>query len=229
MELKEYWQVIARRAWIIIGLTLVALVVSWMATTSISATYGATMRLAMKPQTEQRSDQFYSYDEYYAYVASEYLVDDIIEVIESQAFRDELLSSLQGKVTSLPDKAIEGKKAHRILIVNVTAGSREAVQLVSDAIAKALTEPGNTYFANLSSQNPVVTLVDPPRATLVGEGRKYLDVGLRTALGLIAGIGLAFLLEYLDNTIGTARQAEQSTGLPILGEIPRRRRGLLGL
>lgn len=40
-----------------------------------------------------------------------------------------------------------------------------------------------------------------------------------TIAGLIAGIGLAFLLESLDNSIRSAEEAEELLGLPILGKI----------
>src|SRR5947209_16913809 len=39
-------------------------------------------------------------------------------------------------------------------------------------------------------------------------------------LGLASGIGLAFLLEGLDNTVRTTEQAQMISGLPSLGMIP---------
>ncbi|MDA8189688.1 MAG: Wzz/FepE/Etk N-terminal domain-containing protein [Dehalococcoidales bacterium] len=224
MELNEYWQIIRRHIWLVIGLTLIAFAASWGLGVSFPTAYQATMRLAIKPQSEQRAGSFYTYDEYYAYVATEFLIDDVIEVIESRAFHDDLAQRLAGKVGPLPDRAVQGKKMHRLLMVNVTAGSPEVAQRVAEAVAEILTEPGSKYFASLSWQNPLVTVVDPPRTAQVGESRKYLDVALRTALGFIAGIGLAFLLDYLDGTITGAEQAERLTRLTVLGEIPRRRR-----
>jgi uncharacterized protein involved in exopolysaccharide biosynthesis len=44
--------------------------------------------------------------------------------------------------------------------------------------------------------------------------------GLGVALGLMAGLGLAFLLEYLDNTIKSTDEAEKLYGAPVLGHIP---------
>jgi polysaccharide biosynthesis transport protein len=39
-------------------------------------------------------------------------------------------------------------------------------------------------------------------------------------LGLTSGVGLAFLLEGLDNTVRTTEQAQMISGLPPLGMIP---------
>lgn len=45
------------------------------------------------------------------------------------------------------------------------------------------------------------------------------NILLGLVLGLFGGIGLAFFLEYLDNRISTAEDAEEKTGLPVLGSI----------
>src|SRR5579864_5005308 len=46
------------------------------------------------------------------------------------------------------------------------------------------------------------------------------NLGFATLLGLTTGIGLAFLLEGLDNTVRTTEQAQMVSGLPPLGMIP---------
>ena len=51
------------------------------------------------------------------------------------------------------------------------------------------------------------------------------EIGLRTVIGLLIGIGLAFLLDYLDASVRTRDEAEDLLRLPVLGEIPRTRRG----
>lgn len=49
---------------------------------------------------------------------------------------------------------------------------------------------------------------------------KPLNIGLSVLIGLALGIGLAFFLEYLNNTINTAEDVERITHLPPLGAIP---------
>ena len=43
---------------------------------------------------------------------------------------------------------------------------------------------------------------------------------LGLAVGLVLGIGMAFLYEYLDNTIKSASEAEEIYGVPVLGSVP---------
>ncbi len=46
------------------------------------------------------------------------------------------------------------------------------------------------------------------------------NLAFALVLGLTAGIGLAFLLENMDNTVRTTEQAQIISGLPALGMIP---------
>ncbi len=50
--------------------------------------------------------------------------------------------------------------------------------------------------------------------------RKRMNVMLGALLGLLGGIGLAFFLEYLDTTVKTSEDLEQTVKAPFLGIIP---------
>ena len=53
------------------------------------------------------------------------------------------------------------------------------------------------------------------------------EIALRTLIGLVIGIGLAFLFDYLDPNLRSRQEAESVLHAPVLAEIPRvaRRRG----
>ena len=46
-----------------------------------------------------------------------------------------------------------------------------------------------------------------------------LNMAIAAVIGLMLGVGIAFLLEYLDTTVKTEQDAEELLGLPILGLI----------
>lgn len=50
--------------------------------------------------------------------------------------------------------------------------------------------------------------------------RVPLNIALGLVVGLMLGIGLAFFVEYFDNTIKTPEEAERYLGLPTLGVVP---------
>ena len=55
--------------------------------------------------------------------------------------------------------------------------------------------------------------------------RKLLNLLLGLVVGLLSGVGLAFLVEYSDNTLKTPDQVEKLLGVPSLGVIPSVRPG----
>jgi tyrosine-protein kinase Etk/Wzc len=66
-----------------------------------------------------------------------------------------------------------------------------------------------------------VHMIDPP-VTPGNPIKPNLSLNLTVAatLGLVLGLGLAYFVEYLDDTIKTLEEAEQRVGLPLLGAIP---------
>lgn len=50
--------------------------------------------------------------------------------------------------------------------------------------------------------------------------RPTLNIAVAFVVGLLIGVGLAFLLDYLDKTVKTEQDIEKLLGLPVLGIIP---------
>jgi succinoglycan biosynthesis transport protein ExoP len=71
-------------------------------------------------------------------------------------------------------------------------------------------------------QSPIARVVDP---AVVSAGpyspRKLRIIGIAAVVGLILGIMLALLLEYLDNTIKNAEDVDTKLQHPLLGQLPR--------
>jgi capsular exopolysaccharide synthesis family protein len=66
-----------------------------------------------------------------------------------------------------------------------------------------------------------VRVVDPARVPVAPSSpNKQRNLLLALFLGLFGGIGLAFLMEYLDNSVKTSEDVERSADLPTLGIIP---------
>ena len=86
-----------------------------------------------------------------------------------------------------------------------------------EGLLQKLKEAG--VSAGLKSNN--VKLIDPARVpSAPSEPNIPRNLGFALLLGLTTGIGLAFLLENLDNTVRTPEQAQAVAALPSLGMIP---------
>lgn len=71
-------------------------------------------------------------------------------------------------------------------------------------------------------QSPIARVVDPAvvRAAPYSP-KKFRIIGIAAVVGLILGIMLALLLEYLDNTIKTAEDVDTKLRQSMLGQLPR--------
>jgi capsular polysaccharide biosynthesis protein len=64
----------------------------------------------------------------------------------------------------------------------------------------------------------VIDKAQPPENPV--KPRPKLNMAIAGVLGIMAGVFLAFLLEYMDNTLKTPEDIEKHLGLPVLGAIP---------
>ena len=77
---------------------------------------------------------------------------------------------------------------------------------------------------NITEQNQRVNVwvVEEARTPLApASPNKKRNILLGLVLGLFGGVGLAFFLEYLDNTVKSPDEAEERFGLPVLGVVSR--------
>jgi capsular polysaccharide biosynthesis protein len=215
MELRQYWRIVWDRRLLVLGVTLVALVAAIVSVATLPQplpSYQATVQLAVRPTTLPVLTRD-TYVEYYAFLSSEFLNDEFINLVESPGFLQTLQERYPGS------GSIKGKKAHRLVTFTVSSDRGEDAMNLARGIPVLLTDP--VYRDALTEQNPKITVIDPPRLTVQpGVRRGALDVGVRTLLGFIFGLALAFLLHYLDDTLHDRGEAERLTGLPVLGEIP---------
>jgi capsular polysaccharide biosynthesis protein len=232
MELREYWAILRRRWWIplLLGLLVAALSLlqlrPWQAN---PPTYAASMRIlvGVMPAASEEVATYYD-PRYYAWLTSEYLVDDFTEVVRSQLFARNVSNRLAEQSIEVPPGAIQGSaatgKQHRIITLSMSSGDEMQLRQIADATAAELAENAPHYFQQLGTTGAGVTLIDGPTLSVVGPGvRDQVELPLRVLLGVLVGIGIIFLLHYLDTSVREASELE-AMGLPVLAQIPRARR-----
>lgn len=227
MELRRYWAIIRRYLWLIALLFSITLVGSLLTKGKPPARYGATMRFVVGVLPQEDAEEFYGYDRYYTWLASEYLVDDLAEVVRGRVFARKVSEELSKDGVQIPPQALYGAigadTKHRTLSVHLTWHDPEQLTQIAQAVARAL-DNAEEFFPQLGARGARAELIDSAMPYPLGPGlREKLDLPLRLFLALIAGIALAFLLDYLDETIRTREELEE-IGLEVLAEIPSRRR-----
>lgn len=223
MELRLYWSILWRRWWLVAALVAVVLAVSAATYEPPAPVYQASMRFAIGVTGQQQVLAVSGEGRSDAWLASEYLADDLSEVLKGGDFAARVSQRVGFAV---PAGTIAASREHRIMTVGITWGDPAQVQAIAEAVAAEVESGGQAYFPQLDGIQARAVLIDGPGIGPVGRGlRDRLDLPIRLLVALVAGAALAFLWDYLDNTVRNRAEAE-TLGLPVLGEIPRRgRRG----
>jgi capsular polysaccharide biosynthesis protein len=185
------------------------------------------MRFVVGIQPEQVSGQF-NYDGYYAGISSEFVADDLSVIVNSQAFAEDVNRHLQemGSPVQIPPGRISGltfaDKQHRILQVTITWKNEAELRDIGQAILLTIEEDSPRYLTQLGALGGLITVIDRPlNPTRVPLSlTQQLDLPVRLILAFIAGVGLVFLLHYLDTSVRNAEELE-ALGIVVLAEIPR--------
>ena len=133
---------------------------------------------------------------------------DYLAAVQRESMLRSALEQQKQQANKLNESAIEYSLLKRDVDANRT---------LSEGLLEKLKEAGVT--AGLRSNN--FRIVDAARIPTSPSGPNMLrNLAFALALGLSTGIGLAFLVESMDNTVRTPEQAQTISSLPSLGMIP---------
>ncbi len=140
--------------------------------------------------------------------AVDHLKGRYLAALQRETMLRESFEKQKQEANKLNESAIEYSILKRDLDSNRT---------LYEGLLEKLKEAGVT--AGLRSNN--FRIIDAARVpTGPSEPNIPRNLGFALVLGIISGVGLAFLLENLDNTVRTPEQATALSGLPSLGMIP---------
>ncbi len=135
--------------------------------------------------------------------------------------QNEYLSALQREKLLSTALDVQKQEANHLnesaIEYNILKRDAESNRQLYEGLLQRLKEA--SVSAGLRSSN--ISIVDPARVpTRPSAPNVPRNILLGLALGLFAGVGLAFVLESLDNTVRTPEEAEIISALPSLGFIP---------
>ncbi len=228
MELKQYTHIVWKRIWIPVVLVIGVGVGSWLTAPTPPPTYSTGMRFTVGVRPQEVSG-LYNYDSYYAWLSSEYLVDDMTALVSSQTFANDVNRHLtdMGSAVQIPPSSIGGVtiggKQHRILSLHVTWGNSEELADIAQAIVATMEQDSTGYLAQLGTPGALIKVIDAPSPPAENPRSltRRLDIPVRMLLAFVAGVALTFLLDYLDDSVRGKKELE-AMGISVLSEIPRK-------
>lgn len=228
MELKRYWQIMLRYWWVVVILTALGTYAAYDNYKANPTNYQASMQVNIQRQTfpiPTTNPDFFTFDNYYANISSEYAADDFTMVVRGSRFLGDVAVTL--KDTAFPLAADEIKKLfelerkHREITFTFNTDSEAKSLTLAKAFGDTIEKNAGTYLELPGSSSRVFAKVlDMPLKANFTTARNLLASAIRAIVGLIIGIALAFLLAYLDDRLRTPREFKDALDLPVLGEIP---------
>ena len=226
MELRQLWKIILRRWWLIALPSLVALgyAVYGYLTTPAGGGFSTSIRFTA---AEPPDGPVLGYEDrnYYPWLASEYVVNALTDWVKTSSFADELSATLAEQGEDIPPSALQpavsADNARSVMVLFLNWSDSEQLQAIARAAIIVLRERSVDYFPQFGQGGVTVIALDDPVIQGVPQSlTARFNPLIRFALGLAAGIALAFLVDYLDPALHE-RQDVESAGLTVLAEIPR--------
>lgn len=149
------------------------------------------------------------------------LINTYNEIIKSSVILDLVKKELALEKMTMPEliKKISVSSKGDSQVVTITV--QDPDQYIARDIANSTAEIFKREITELMNINNVSILA---KATanddqIPVKPQSLLNVAIAMVIGLMFGIGLAFLLEYLDNTIKSEQDIEQLLSLSVIGSI----------
>lgn len=216
ISLRELFAVLRKRLWLIVLITIIAATVSGVISFFVlTPVYQSKTQILVN---QAKSDeQLYNTQ---AVQTNIQLINTYNDIITSPAILDKVIKELK------LDESAQSLKGQ----IQVTSAEYSQVAQISvqDTSAKRATDIANTTASVFQKEVPKIMNVDNvsvlSKATL-GESsspvkpQPLMNVVIAVVVGLMVGIGLSFLLEYLDNTLKTEQDIENILDLPVIGVV----------
>ncbi len=226
MELRRYWDVIRRHLPLVLAVPLVVGLSALGLALLRPLTYTATSKVNLTLVSQQAAapDQnFFRYDNYYTYLATEFAADDLVEMINGGVFAAAVARTAHDAPYSLPldeeqaHGVLAARRVHRGLWIEVHTQRREWAAPLAQAAMETLQRD---LAATPAAGAPQVQarLIENPHRVTSDRGQRLFNVALQTLLGLGFVVGLAFLREYLADRPPVAATVGGAAGVaPALG------------
>lgn len=214
ISLKELLETLKKRFLLIVLITFVAALVSGIVSYFfITPIYQAsTQILVNKTQSEQ---SLYNSNEVQTNLQ---LINTYNVIIKSPAILDKVAQELNMGLTAdqLNSKITVANETNS-QVVNLSVEDPNPV-----TAAKIANTTASVFKQEISKIMKVDNVTILSKATAAPDQapvkpKKLLNIAIALVIGLMAGVGIAFLLEYFDNTIKDEQDVEQVLGLPVLG------------
>jgi capsular polysaccharide biosynthesis protein len=217
LDLRDILLIIQKRIWIILTLTiLAALFVGTISAFFLDEIYASSTTLIVSKQKENSNINDLQLNDINL---SRNLVDTYSVIIKSDRVLEKVLKevNLALPIAELRSKIdVKSENNTEIIRITIEDTNSEIARDIANSVARVfmnevttLLRMDNVQVIDLAKASPSPVKPNVKMNTLIA-----------AMIGLMAGIGIAFLLEMLDNTIKTQEDVQKYMDIPVIGIIP---------
>jgi len=220
LEIKEYILIIRKRLPLIVVITLIStLIAAILSFYILPPIYKATVTLFAGRSTNNDGSSDSIQALYSDVLLGQQLVKDYREIAVSRTVLERVIKELNLKMTTdqLSNMvSVQLKNDTRILMINIESKDPKFAATVANKLAEVFIEAVQRIM-KIENVQIVDRAVVPDKPE---KPKKLLNTAVAFILGLMVGVGIAFFIEYLDNTVKTPDDVEKYLQLPVLAVIP---------
>jgi len=219
ISLRQIIEILRKRAWIIVAITLSAVLVSTIITFFVIDPVYESYTTIMVGKPKNRLIDENNSITYQEIQTNRLLVSTYREIAKSRTVLEEVIKDLNLNIST---SQLRGKVD--VSLVRDT----EIIQItVHDHDPETATKLANAIASAFSKQ--VIRIMNVENVQVLDEAipqwnplkpRKAMNIAISLVLGVMLGVFVAFIMEFMDTSLKTPEDVEKFLGLPVIGSIP---------
>lgn len=217
IDLREYFYIIKKRAWIIALITVLAMITSGIISFFVlSPVYEANTTLIVNTEQSKETNNMITGDQlnvtqkltltYGEIIKSRAVLDSVIKKLDLNIEYDELEKTIN----------VSPVKDTQIMSVTVQDTNPKRARDIANAIPNVFTKEVKR-ITKANSVEVIDKAIVPENPI---KPNKVMNILIAAVLGIMIGLFIVFVLEYMDNKIKTPQDIEKYINLPMLGVVP---------
>lgn len=216
LDLKDYLKILQKRAWMIVIIVLLATIATGVVSYFfIQPVYEASTKLIVNKSNDQVGLSQVDINTVNVNIR---LIDTYKEIIRTPRVMDKVVAdypNLNISAEQLVDKVkVSSVNNTQVMTLIVQDPSYERAANIVNAVSKVFQSeiPKIMKVDNISLLNEAKDMDKP----IPVKPNKNLNIAISFVVSLMLALGIAFLLEYMDDKLKTEEEVQQYLGLPTL-------------
>lgn len=217
MELKEYLAILRKRLLMIVVITLCSVLISAvMSYFILKPIYKANISVLIGKSQNTTTNSSNNYSDLLLYqnsvktysilATSRKVAEDVIYKLSLNMKPEEVISM----ISATPNSSTE------FMTLTVKAKDAKLAQDIANQLAKSL----RNVSIDIKKEDAVQLVDDAMLPSSPDSPKPTLNLAISVVVGILVSIGIAFIIEYIDNTIKSQEELERLLELPVIGLIP---------